>query len=194
MGRWIAIVLAALLAGLVGLVLSIGLEGPGAFSGTAIGRWFGERAATVPNGTGGVASANIGENVGKLVLADVDGRPFPLPQGRPVLVNVWASWCVPCREEMPLLSGFALAQGERGVAVVGIAEDSAAAVRDYLRRTPVNYPVVLDDAQWQGGTMIGNRMGVLPFSALIDGQGRLVKRQYGPFRDAQALRDWALQP
>jgi hypothetical protein len=78
--------------------------------------------------------------------------------------------------------------------VIGVAEDSVSSVRSYLLRSPVHYPVLLDDVQWRNGARIGNRMGVLPFSALIDGQGRLLKRQYGPFRDAQALRDWATQP
>lgn len=192
--RLLAIVFAAVLAGVAGLVVSIGINGPGPLADTAIGRWLGERIGPKPRLPDGVAPAREGEVVGKLDLVDPSGIPYAMPTGRRVLVNVWASWCVPCREEMPLLSDFAKSQGPDGVAVVGIAEDNASAVREYLLRTPVNYPVGLDDPQWRAGTRIGNRMGVLPFSALLDADGRLVRRQYGPFADAKALREWVAAP
>jgi len=192
--RLLAILAAALLAGIAGLVVSIGIDGPGPLAGTAVGRWLGERVGPRPRQPVGVAPAGEGERVGRLELTGPGGLPFAMPSGRRVLVNVWATWCVPCRQEMPLLSDFARSQGPDGVAVVGVAEDDASAVREYLQRTPVGYPVGIDDAQWRAGTRIGNRMGVLPFSALIDADGRLVRRQYGPFADAKALREWVGSP
>jgi thiol-disulfide isomerase/thioredoxin len=192
--RFLAIVALALLAGLAGLVVSIGINGPGPLAGTVVGRWLGERVGPEPRTPAGVSPAEEGESVGPLQLTDLEGRSLPLPAGRRTIVNVWASWCAPCRAEMPLLSDFARLQDANGVAVVGIAEDNPGAVRNYLQRTPVNYPILLDDAQWQAGTRIGNRLGVLPFTAMVDADGRLLKRQYGPFADAKALREWASRP
>ena len=112
-----------------------------------------------------------------------------------MLVNVWASWCAPCRDEMPLLASFATAQGAHGaIMVVGIAQDDSASVRGYLRRTPVNYPILLDDAQGHAGLWLGNRLGALPYSALLDGDGRLLRRKYGPFANANALAAWVSAP
>jgi thiol-disulfide isomerase/thioredoxin len=192
--RLVAVLVLALLAGVAGLAVSIGVEGTGPLAGTPLGRWLGERARPQPRLPPGVDPAGEGERIGVLALTDLDGRPQSLPSGRRQLVNVWASWCVPCRDEMPLLSDFARSQGTLGIAVVGIADDNAAAVRDYLQRTPVNYPILLDDPQWRAGARIGNRMGVLPFSALIGADGRLLRWQYGPFADAAALRAWATSP
>ena len=131
-----------------------------------------------------------------LALTDLDGhaRSLPAPQGRRVLVNVWASWCGPCRDEMPLLDRFAQAQGTGGIAVVGIAQDDAASVRGYLRQVPTAYPILLDDAQGNAGVRLGNRLGALPYSVLIDAKGRLLRRKYGPFASARALQEWIAEP
>jgi thiol-disulfide isomerase/thioredoxin len=188
-------VTAAVLAGVAGLVLSIGIGGPSAFRGTPIGRWLGERVAPV-RAPLGVTPASEGETIGTLALTDLDGHPQPLPspQGRRVLVNVWATWCAPCRDEMPVLAAFAKAQPADGVVVVGLSEDPAMPVGAFLRQTPVNYPILIDDAVGRAGLRLGNRLGVLPFTALVDADGHLVRRQYGPFANAEALKQWASAP
>ncbi|MEO7478553.1 MAG: TlpA disulfide reductase family protein [Lysobacteraceae bacterium] len=190
----LAIVGAALLAGMLGLIVSVRLNGPGPLLGTTAGRWLAERV--VPSHIpAGMSAASEGDVIGPLALTDLDGhaRPLPAPQGQRVLVNVWASWCGPCREEMPLLVGFAKTQGANGIAVVGIAQDDATSVRSYLRLTPANYPILLDNAQGDAGVRLGNRLGALPYSVLIDSNGRLLRRKYGPFADADALRVWISQ-
>lgn len=183
--------MAALLAAAAGLVVSIRVNGPGALIGTPAGRWIVERVApaSLP---ADVIPANDGDLVGPLELTDLDGKFAQLPAtGRHrVLINVWASWCGPCRDEMSLLTALAGEQGANRVQLVGIAEDEAAAVRRYLRQTPVNYPIFLDDPNSHAGARLGNRLGVLPYSVLIDGDGRLLRRKYGPFADAKALADW----
>ncbi|HTD28906.1 MAG TPA: TlpA disulfide reductase family protein, partial [Xanthomonadaceae bacterium] len=141
--------------------------------------------------------ASEGDIVGPLALTDLDGKPQQLPAtgAHRVLVNVWASWCGPCRDEMPLLSGLgAKALGAQGIIVVGLAQDDSASVRSYLLRTPVNYRILLDDAQGHAGLRLGNRLGVLPYSVLIDADGRLLRRKYGPFADADALAAWVTAP
>jgi thiol-disulfide isomerase/thioredoxin len=120
---------------------------------------------------------------------------LPDAHGRRVLVNLWATWCGPCRDEMPLLDGFTRRHGANGtVVIVGIAQDDPAAVRSYLRLTPVNYPILFDDAQGRAGLRLGDRLGNLPYSALLDANGRLLRRHYGPFANADALATWVSQP
>jgi thiol-disulfide isomerase/thioredoxin len=191
----LAIVGAALLAGVLGLIVSVRLNGPGPLLGTAAGRWLVEHVASsqLPDGT---RAASEGDRVGPFTLTDLDGHPQTLPgsHGRRLLVNVWASWCGPCRDEIPLLAGFAKSQGTTGVTVIGIAQDDPASIRSYLLQTPVNYPTLLDDAQGHAGLRLGNRLGALPYSALLDGDGRLLRRKYGPFASADALVVWVSKP
>ncbi len=191
----LAVVGAALLAGMLGLVLSIRINGPGSLLGTAPGRWLVEHIAPSPL-PAGTRAASTGDRIGALALTDLDGHPQQLPatRGHRLLVNVWASWCGPCRDEMPLLTGFAKAQGANGITVVGIAQDDSVPVRSYLLRTPVNYPILLDDAQGRAGMRLGDSTGVLPYSVLIDTDGRLLRRKYGPFANAEALAAWVSAP
>jgi len=186
---------AAALAGSAGLILSIRSNGPGALPATPTGRWLAEHIAP-PQAAPGVRAANEGDIIGQLALTDLDGnlRQLPATRGHRALINVWASWCGPCRDEMPLLSGFANAQGTDGVAVVGVAQDDAASTRVYLLQTPVNYPILLDDTKGRAGIRLGNRLGVLPYSALIGADGRLLRRKYGPFASAEALKAWVSAP
>ena len=193
--RVFAIVGAALLSGIIGLAVSIRHDSAGFLPGTAAGRWLAEHVAAPP-APAGARAASEGEVIGPLALTGLDGKPHALPatNGQRMLVNVWASWCAPCREEMPLLVAFARQQGAGGVVVLGIAQDDALAVRSYLRRTPVDYPILLDDTQGRAGVRLGNRLGALPYSALIDSNGRLVRRKYGPFTSVQALAAWVSAP
>jgi thiol-disulfide isomerase/thioredoxin len=112
-------------------------------------------------------------------------------RGHPAVVNVWASWCGPCIEEMPELQRFAASQGEAGTQVVGIALDDAASVRAFLQRIPVHYPILLDTpGPADAGVRLGNPKGVLPYSVLVSADGRLLKRRIGPFAHGEITR-WA---
>ncbi len=195
MGRTLAIIGAAVLAATLGLIVSVRLNGPGALLQTSTGRWLAERIAPsiLPVG---VHAISEGDTIGALALRDLDGHPQTLPtaHGHRVLINIWASWCEPCRDEMPLLSAFAKSQGTHGIVMLGLAQDDPAAIRGYLLRTPVDYPILLDDAQGRAGVRLGNRLGALPYSALIDADGRLLRRKYGPFSSTEALEAWVSAP
>ena len=103
-------------------------------------------------------------------------------------MNLWASWCGPCIEEMPELDRFAREQGEAGVQVLGIALDDADAVRGFLQRVPVDYAIALDaPGPADAGVRLGNPRGVLPYTVLIDADGRLVRHRIGPFALGGAL-------
>ncbi|WP_099561021.1 TlpA family protein disulfide reductase [Stenotrophomonas maltophilia] len=159
-----------------------------------LGLWAGHRLAPAPTapeampGASVVAAApalQVGDSLPALSLPDLEGRPLDLRQhaaGRPLLINVWASWCAPCVEEMPELARFAATQGDNGVQVLGLALDTADGVRGFLQRIPVDYPIVVETpGPRDASVQLGNTQGLLPYSVLFDAQGRRVKAKLGPF-------------
>lgn len=181
------VVVVAVLAGLLGVAASLLTTGPGPLLRTEAGQRAlqGALSASAPPAPAGLRVARRGEPIPALSLPGLDDREVALPAayaGRPLLVNFWASWCAPCIEEMPELQRFAAAQGADGVQVVGIALDDKAAVEDFLRRVPVDYPILLDAAGPRDSSVqLGNPKGVLPYSVLVSADGRLLKQRIGPF-------------
>lgn len=106
-------------------------------------------------------------------------------QGRVLVCNFWATWCAPCREEMPLLDAFQAQHAKNGVQVVGIALDNAANVGQFLKSTPIRYPLLIADATGIDlMRRLGNSAGGLPFTVVLDRRGRLAERKLGPYSAA----------
>ena len=189
------ILLVALAAGTLGLVASVLVTGPVPLLRSQLGRRL-YTALLTPTAPAGVdaAVARIGGRVPELRLIALDGRKVSLPSdfaGRPLLLNVWASWCAPCAAEMPALQRFADEQPANGVQVVGIALDDPAAVRAFVARLRIGYPILLDrPGPEDAGVQLGDPAGVLPYSVLVSGDGRMLKSRIGPFA-AGELRAWA---
>jgi thiol-disulfide isomerase/thioredoxin len=185
------IVLVALAAGALGVVASLATSGPGPLLRSELGqRLLGSvLSAAAPEPPPGITVAAHGKPHPMVNVRDLAGNSVELPAkyaGRPVLVNIWASWCAPCIKEMPELQRFATQQPVNGMQVVGIALDDADAVDAFLRRVPVSYPILLDTpGPADAGVRLGNPKGVLPYSALISADGRLLKQRIGPFDDGE---------
>lgn len=192
------IVLVALAAGVFGAALGFAIHGPGSLLRTEWGQRAVQTAydAVSPPAPEGLSVASRGERIPAISLSGLDGRRIDLPAqfaGRPLLVNVWASWCGPCIREMPELADYARKQGANGTQVLGIALDDAEAVQDFLQRVPVDYPIALDTpGPRDAGVRLGNRRGVLPYSVLVSADGRLLKQHLGPFEAGQ-IEEWARQ-
>jgi thiol-disulfide isomerase/thioredoxin len=106
--------------------------------------------------------------------------------GAPVIINFWATWCAPCRREMPLLDQLRREYRPEGLEIVGIAVDFGQAVREFLHSTAVAYPVLI--AEQDGLAAIG-RFGmepVLPFSVFADRRGRIIAVKAGELHADEA--------
>jgi thiol-disulfide isomerase/thioredoxin len=137
---------------------------------------------------GAACSRNAGDSKGAEALWEataygLDDQPVALLKYRsqPLVVNFWARWCPPCRDEIP---DFILAQQQfkaQGVQLIGIGiEDQAAPVGDFVREYGITYPVLLSKGQGLPlMAALGNHQGALPFTIVIDRQGYVVARKVG---------------
>jgi peroxiredoxin len=122
-----------------------------------------------------------------LTLPDSNGQAQALEQwrGKILVVNYWATWCPPCREEMPGFSRLQAKFAAKGVQFVGISIDTAVKVTEFQKETPVNYPLLIGDAgAIDSSVALGNSRQALPFTAVIDRQGRVSAVKLGRFTEA----------
>ena len=189
------IVLVAASAGALGVLAGIFATGPGPLLDSEFGqRVLNDALTATADAPDGVRVARRGEPLPAVQVDGLEGGGFILPgdfAGRPLLVNVWASWCGPCIKEMPELDRFAGDQGDDGVQVLGLALDDRQAVLEFLQRIPVRYAQAIDvPGPADAGVQLGNPKGVLPYSILVSADGRLLKQKIGPFEEGE-IDDWA---
>ena len=144
----------------------------------------------------GIAAAGAGAVAGALALQsrsgaadllaarypDLSGQERRLLdwRGRVLLCNFWATWCAPCREEVPLLVAAKNQWAAKGFEIVGIGIDSADKIREFSKTYRINYPVLIADATALGLVRkLGNRGGGLPYNVVLDATGIVVQRHLG---------------
>jgi thiol-disulfide isomerase/thioredoxin len=150
-------------------------------------------AAAVAGGVAGVLALQSRSGAAELLSStypDLSGRPRRLLewQGRPLVCNFWATWCAPCREELPLFDRAQRENGDKSLQVVGIAVDNATNVHNFVKDVPIGFTVLVAGAS--GVDLLrrlGNRSGALPFTVMLDAAGRLRERRLGPY-SAEDLR------
>ena len=128
-------------------------------------------------------------------METLDGSTLTMRKfhGRPLLLNFWATWCPPCVEELPLLNRLFGEQVGKGIQVLGLAIDQPAAVRKFLDRTPLDFPIALAGLTGADlGRALGNEAGGLPFSVLFGKDGNILKRKMGQLTE-QDLAQWTSQ-
>mgnify|MGYP000281789816 FL=1 len=111
-----------------------------------------------------------------------DGKPVDTQkwQGKVLVVNFWASWCPPCVEEMPTLDKLQQEFFQQNVLFVGIGIDSPSNIREFLEKTPVNYPIVIGGLEGSNlSKQLGNSQGALPYTIIINAQGKATYSKLG---------------
>jgi len=113
---------------------------------------------------------------------DQDGKAQALSQwrGKVVVVNFWATWCPPCKEEMPELSAFQQKYANRNVVVLGLSTDDVTKIREFAQQAPVQYPLLAGDFQAMAlAESLGNNKGVLPYSVVISPDENISRTYFG---------------
>lgn len=137
---------------------------------------------------GAPPTQSIPDALPDIVFADRFGVTRRLSdwKGRPLLVNFWAPWCVPCREEIPLLERLSRQRAAEGLQVIGVAVDSRAAVLDYARHAAIQYPLLIGERPGLQAVRALGMEEVFPFSVFVDARGRIVTLKIGQLRPDQA--------
>jgi thiol-disulfide isomerase/thioredoxin len=130
----------------------------------------------------------IPDDIPPITLPGLDGRPHALAdyRGKLLVVNFWATWCEPCRREIPLLKSLRTEYARNGLEIVGIAVDSRDEVAKYVSTHGIAYPVLMGE---RGGLEAASAFGmdvVLPFSVFADRAGHIVALKVGELRPDEA--------
>lgn len=120
-----------------------------------------------------------------------ESLPMTAFQGKPLVINFWATWCTPCIEEMPLIDAFFRENESKGWQVLGLAIDQPSRVRQFLSQFPVQYKIGL--AGLTGTELakkLGNDVGGLPFTIVLDANGKVKQRKLGKLT-ADDIKKWS---
>lgn len=127
-------------------------------------------------------SSLIGSTMTPFSLLAVDGVRENSAQweGKVQLINFWATWCPPCKREIPALINLQQHYADQGLQVIGIALDNQDAVKAYAKTSGINYPILAGESDVvEVAQQLGNEVGVLPYTVITDRQNRIEKVYYG---------------
>ena len=148
-----------------------------------------ENRAESPAGVPGQAGGLIGTPRPDFSLADVEGvsRSVSEWDGKVLALNFWATWCPPCRKEIPEFVALQERYGARGLQFVGIALQRPEDVRSFMQEYGMNYPVLAGEMEViRLAERYGNRVGALPYTVIIDRGGRIAFVKPGPLSGTAA--------
>ncbi len=112
----------------------------------------------------------------EFAATDLDGQLRNIKEwdGKLILLNFWATWCPPCKKEIPAFIELQEAYGEQGFQIIGIAIDDEEAVAEFAKNTGMNYPSLIVQADGVGlAKRYGNGIGALPYSVIINRDGEI---------------------
>ena len=142
----------------------------------------GEASAPLPPPATADPAGPIPDHLPAFTLHDPQGHSMPVStwQGKSLILNFWATWCAPCRREMPLLQALDRDWDARGFRVVGIAVAHPDAVRSFARSLQIDYPLLVGD---EDALAVAGSLGVtspaFPFTVFTDRRGQIVALYVG---------------
>lgn len=147
-------------------------------------------STTPPAATPATATAAVGSIMPAYKAELLDGKPFDVAaeRGNVVFLNLWATWCGPCRYEIPELQKLHTQYAAQGFKVVGVSLDESGkeAVQQFVTENSISYPIAVDP---EGRLANVFQTTVLPTSVLIDRNGKIVWKKYGLITvDAELMR------
>jgi len=149
--------------------------------------------ASAPNPSDLLADAplppTIPDRLPQFSLADRAGKATPIASfaGKSLIINFWATWCAPCRREIPLLESLEAEWAGRGVSVVGIAVDFPDKVSEFADRLKIPYPLLIGEQDaLDAAAAFGVSSPVFPFTVFTDRQGEVVALFVGELHRPQA--------
>ena len=160
-------------------LMMVGLAAAGLASGYLFNSWqHDKKLAELKVSTSKEAATSTIRPLFK--LKDLEGKVRDVKEwdGQVLMVNFWATWCPPCRKEIPAFIELQEKYKDKGFKIVGIALDEKEAVINFTDPMGVNYPILMAE---QEGILLskayGNRLGVLPYTVIVDRKGNIVHRQ-----------------
>ena len=158
------------------------IGGVAAAAGYFVNAWRIGTIATAP------AQTDIAATILGSTLQTMEGKLQTLAawRGRVLVINYWATWCAPCREEIPLFVRLQQEYAAKGVQFIGIAVDQPDKVRDFAREFNINYPLLiagLDAVELS--RKAGNKAGVLPYTLVLDRSGKIAASLVGGISEAR---------
>ena len=116
----------------------------------------------------------------QLLGLDGEMHDFDEFDGRHRLLNFWATWCTPCRREIPLLKEFQAEQGDDGILVIGIAVDIMEDVRQYAEAAEFNYPILVGEMDAMAvAEQSGLQFHAMPFTMIVTADGEFLNAHFG---------------
>ena len=134
-------------------------------------------------------SGELPATLPEFTLGDLEGKPRSILSwpGKSMIVNFWATWCAPCRREIPLLRELQKQHGGEGFQVVGVAVDIREDVAKYVQEIGIDYPVLIGEQDGLDAVnMFGQGSIGFPFTVFTDNQGRIVLFHLGEIKKPQA--------
>ncbi len=116
--------------------------------------------------------------IDSFVLDDLDGQPLDildLHNQEPLIINFWATWCAPCRKEMPLLNNYYLTRNTDQANVLGIAIDDIDQVNSFIAELGINFPVLVGQSEaYELMQTLGNTILTLPYTIVVNNEGLII--------------------
>jgi thiol-disulfide isomerase/thioredoxin len=145
-------------------------------------------AEDVPPADESTQKKKVPDTLPDITLTNLDGKPTKLASfgGRPLMVNFWATWCAPCRREIPLLNKIRGQRQRQNAEIVGVAVDFRDDVLKYVKSTPIDYPLLMGE---EDGLAAAEAFGMgmaFPFSVFVDSENRILTIKVGELHEDEA--------